>query len=45
MDRKRGNMFTGLIAVIILLAICAVAAVICTIFADYVREEDDEKNT
>ena len=38
-------MFIGLIAVIILFAICAVAAVVCTVFANYVTEEDDEENT
>jgi hypothetical protein len=37
-------MFAGLIAVIILLAICAVAAVVCTVFAEYVKGEDDEGN-
>ena len=38
-------MFAGLIAVIIIFAICAVVAVICTVLANYVTEEDDETNT
>jgi hypothetical protein len=37
-------MFVGLIAVIILLGICFAAAVICTVFAEYVKGEDDEGN-
>jgi hypothetical protein len=36
-------MFAGLIAVIILFAICAVAAVICTVFANYITEVDDDE--
>jgi hypothetical protein len=38
-------MFAGLIAVIIIFAICAAVAVVCTVFANYITEVDDETNT
>jgi hypothetical protein len=34
-------MFAGLIAVIILLGICFAVAVVCTIFANYIREDEE----
>jgi hypothetical protein len=37
-------MFVGLIAAIIIFAICAVVAVICTVLAEYVKGEDEDEN-
>ena len=41
---SRCIMFAGLIAVIILLGICLAVAVVCTVFAEYVKGDDDDEN-